>query len=159
MRAQSHRRRWRDPTGTVTVELVLLAPVFVALLCLVVGAGRLVDAHSELLGAARDAARAASQAASPSAAAMTARATAAADLIDDAIRCGQLAVHTDTSSFTRGGIVRVQVTCVTTLGDVTVAGFPGHETLSGSAAAPIDTYRSVLTDTAIPVVANSGGPR
>jgi len=132
----------RRDTGTVTVELVLLAPVFLALLLFIVGVGRLADAHGQIVGAARDAARAASQAPTPVAAETAARETAAGDLAGDGLTCGALTVATDTTAFTPGGVVRVRLSCVTTLADVAVAGFPGHKTLTASAAAPLDRYAS-----------------
>jgi Flp pilus assembly protein TadG len=135
-------RSRHDADGSVTVELVLLTPVFLALLMFVIGVGRLADANGQLAGAARDAARAASQSSSPAAAVTAAQQTAAADITGAGITCGHLDVRTDTSTFTPGGVVRVNVSCVTTLADVALAGFPGHKTLTAAAAAPLDRYAS-----------------
>jgi Flp pilus assembly protein TadG len=133
-------RAARDSTGSVSVELVLLTPVFLAVLALIVGAGRLDDAHGQLVGAARDAARAASQATSPSAAAAAATAAVTDDLA--ATACRAATVSTDTSRFVAGGTVAVHVTCAVTLADLTPGGmFPGHKSMSATATAPIDTYR------------------
>ena len=131
----------RSDGGSTTVELVLLAPVFLILLLFVVGVGRLADAHGQLVGAARDAARAASQTRDPAAAASAAKAAAAADLAGDGITCARFAVSTDTSKFRPGGVISVEVTCTTRLADVAMAGFPGHKTLGASATAPLETYR------------------
>ncbi len=129
--------------GSVTVELVLLAPALFAVLLFIVGVGRLADAHGQLVGAARDAARAASQARDPATADAAARHAASGDLTAAAIGCGRLTVTTDTTSFTPGGAVRVTVSCTATLADVAMAGFPGHETLRATAVAPLETYRGV----------------
>ena len=54
--------------GSMTVEFVLLAPLLLVLVLFLVLAGRVVEAHGQVDGAARDAARAASIARSPAAA-------------------------------------------------------------------------------------------
>ncbi len=132
-----------DQCGSTTVEVVLLAPVFFALLLFVVGLGRIADAHGQVVGAARDAARAASRASDPMTAAAAAHDTAAADLVGNTLSCTDLAVTTDTAAFTPGGVVRVSVRCTARLSDVALAGFPGHQTLTATAAAPVDTYRGL----------------
>ena len=48
----------RSDGGSITVEMVLLAPVVFAFFCFVIGVGRLDEAHGRVVGAARDAARA-----------------------------------------------------------------------------------------------------
>lgn len=133
-------RAARESSGSVSVELVLLTPVFLAVLALIVGAGRLDDAHGQLVGAARDAARAASQATSPA----TATAAAATAVTDDlaGTACRTATVRTDTSRFTADGTVAVHVTCAVALADLTPGGlFPGHKSMSATATAPVDTYR------------------
>lgn len=130
----------RGSGGSVSVELVLLTPVFLAVLALIVGAGRLDDAHGQLVGAARDAARAASQATSPGAATAAATATANGDLAGTA--CRTATVRTDTARFAAGGTVSVHITCAVALADVAPGGlFPGHKSMTATATAPIDTYR------------------
>lgn len=128
--------------GSVTVELVLLAPLFFAFFCFVVGLGRLDEAHGQLVGAASDAARAASLARDPAGAIRAANNTVRGDL-SGALSCRQVNVDVDTSRFTPGGLVRVTVSCTTGLGDVTVSGLPGAKTLTASASAPLDLYRGV----------------
>ena len=129
--------------GSVTVEFVLLAPVFVAFLCLVVGLGRLDEAHGQVVGAARDAARAASNARSPEEAVAAANDTARADVTGAGLTCRNLAVQVDTARFTPGGVVSVRVSCTTGLADVTISGLPGAKTMTADATAPLDTYRGV----------------
>jgi Flp pilus assembly protein TadG len=128
--------------GSVTVELVLLAPVLLALLGLIVGLGRIADAGGLVSGAARDGARAASLAGTPAAAAAAARTAAAADLIDAGLACPDSDVATATATFAPGGLVRVTVRCTVRLSDLAVPGFPGARTLRATSAAPIERYRS-----------------
>jgi len=133
----------RSDGGSITVEMVLLAPVVFAFFCFVIGVGRLDEAHGQVVGAARDAARAASNARTPAEAVAAANSTAHADLTSTGLTCRQVDVHVATSQFTPGGIVQVTVSCTTDLSDVTVSGLPGAKTLSASATAPLDTFRGV----------------
>lgn len=129
--------------GSVSVELVLLAPVLVAVLLLIVGLGQLSEAGGQLTGAARDGARAASQALSADAAPDAARSAVTADLVDSGRNCRNADVQVDTSRFAPGGTVRVRVICTYELSDLGFAGFPGRHTLTATATAPIERYRTV----------------
>ena len=144
LRAQATSCVRRDG-GSITVEMVLLAPVVFAFFCFVIGLGRLDEAHGQLVGAASDAARAASDARSPADAVATATTTAHADLDTAGLSCRDVSVHVDTGTFSPGGIVSVTVSCTTDLSDVTVSGLPGAKTLVASASAPLDRYRGVGT--------------
>jgi Flp pilus assembly protein TadG len=64
----------------MTVEFVLVAPLLLALVLFLVLAGRVVEAHGQVDGAARDAARAASIARSPGAAQAAADQAVSADV-------------------------------------------------------------------------------
>lgn len=128
--------------GTGTIELVIVTPVILMMLCLIVGLGRAADARGRLTGAVRDAARAASLAATPAAAAQAARDTALADLIGAGLECRQPQVNTDTSAWRPGGQVRVQVRCALDLSALVVSGLPGHRTLTADATVPLDRYTS-----------------
>jgi len=129
--------------GSTTVELVVLAPVVLALLLFTVGLGRIEDAQGKVDGAARDAARAASMASDATAAATTARQAAAADLTGADLDCRDLTVEVDTTGFTAGGDVAVHVGCTADLADVALSGLPGSKTLTARSVAPIETYRSI----------------
>lgn len=133
----------RSDGGSITVEMVLLAPVVFAFFCFVIGVGRLDEAHGQVVGAARDAARAASMARTPAEAVAAANSTAHADLTSTGLTCRQVNVHVATDQFRPGGIVQVTVSCTTDLSDVTVSGLPGSKTLSASTTAPLDTFRGV----------------
>ncbi|REE98316.1 TadE/TadG family type IV pilus assembly protein [Thermomonospora umbrina] len=141
-------RRWRGDGGGMSLELVLLTPVFVMFLMLLAAAGRVVDAQSQIDGAARDAVRAASIARSaPDAVRFAER--AAADSLRGTHWCqGGPRVSTDTGRWGPGGRVTVTVSCSVDLGDLAFIGLPGSRTFSGDAVAPIDTYTYRGTDTA-----------
>jgi Flp pilus assembly protein TadG len=143
--ATADESRRRGDRGSITVEMVLLAPLCFVFFCFVIGLGRLDEAHGKLVGAARDAARAASDTRSPTDAVTTAANTARANLASSGMSCRDVAVHVDTSQFKPGGVVNVAVTCTTDLSDVTVSGLPGAKTLTAVASAPLDTYRGATT--------------
>ena len=137
------RGHGRD-VGISTVELVILAPIFMSLVLLVVTAGRVQDAGVRVTGAARDGARAASLERTQDAAAEAARQAVRANMTGQGVGCaGGPIITVSTSAFTAGGRVDVTVRCTTDLGDVAVPGLPGSATLTKRASSPIETYRSV----------------
>jgi Flp pilus assembly protein TadG len=128
--------------GFSTLELVIITPFLLAFVLLVVGFGRVTHGRQEVQQAAAAAARAASLANTPGQAQTAAQQEAAADLAQAGISCQSSPPPTvDTSQFYAGGQVRVTITCVTNLSDLTVVGFPGHKTLTASATAPLEQYR------------------
>jgi Flp pilus assembly protein TadG len=130
----------RRDAGSMSLEMVLVTPVFVAFLMLLAGAGRMVDAQSQVDGAARDAVRAASVGRSAGAALRLAEEAASANLQGDDWCASGPSVATDTSDWRPGGRVAVTISCDVDLGDLTFIGLPGTKTLEGRAVAPIDTY-------------------
>lgn len=133
----------RRDAGSVSLELVVLSPVVLAVLCLVVGLARIADAGGEVTGAARDAARAASLVRTPEAARYAARDAVIGDLAAGSVACHDLQTVVDTSEFTAGGVVRVTVHCTVSLADVAIAGLPGSKMLTGTSTAPLELFRSV----------------
>jgi len=131
----------RADEGTTSVELVLVAPVFLAALLLVVGLGRIVEAEGRVQGAARDAARAASVARSAASAAEAARGAAAVNLEERGVSCTAFEVLVDTTDFRPGGQVRVSVACTADLSGLGMSGLPGSRTLRSEATAPLEQYR------------------
>jgi Flp pilus assembly protein TadG len=131
----------RADEGTTSVELVLVAPVFLAALLLVVGLGRIVEAEGRVQGAARDAARAASVARSAVSAAEAARGAAAVNLEERGVSCTAFEVLVDTTNFRPGGQVRVSVACTADLSGLGMSGLPGSKTLRSEATAPLEQYR------------------
>jgi Flp pilus assembly protein TadG len=127
--------------GGAAVEIVLVAPLLIAMFLFVVGLGRLASSREAVDGAARDGAREASVART------VGRARAAADqIVRDTLRqrdvtCRGLVVQVDTSSFRPGGTVAVDVSCDVDNADVVLSGLPGRATLHGAFVAPVDTFR------------------
>jgi hypothetical protein len=130
--------------GSVTVELVLIFPVLLGFLFLMVAAGRLSDARSDVVSTAADAARAASL--QPTAAVAQAQASAAAQdtASGERLNCrgGPEVDTTFPGGFGPGGIVRVEVHCAVATGDLTFIGLPITVDLHDVAWEPIDANRS-----------------
>ena len=140
-------------SGSAAAELVLVTPLLLIMLMLIVAAGRLVLARSQVDGAAAQAARAASLAAGAAAAGPAADAAAQAALAGDTITCGQLTVTADTADFAPGGEVSVTVSCTVSLSGLLLLRLPGSETLTATATAPIDEFRVIAPG---PQAAGSG---
>jgi hypothetical protein len=129
-------RRRRD-RGSMAIETVLLAPVFVLFLMFLAGAGRLVEAQGEVNGAARDAARAASVQRT-----LDGAASAAEEIVTAALdgECSGPAVSLDGSRWEEGGEIRAEVTCEL---DLDFLGFGAARTMTGVAVVPLEQFRRV----------------
>lgn len=130
--------------GSATLELVVLAPALLALVLLVVAAGRVAAAGAQVDGAARDASRAASLERTATAARAAARDTAAASLAGQRLTCRSMTVRVTGSFAAPPGTpaaVRTSVGCTVALGDVALPGLPGVKTLTADYTSVLDTYR------------------
>jgi hypothetical protein len=132
-------RRPAEPagdTGSMAVEMILLAPILVGFLLLVVAFGRYVSVRGEVEAASRDAVRAASMERSAGAAAASAQRTANAALngwtCDDIILGG---------AFQAGGTIEVSLRCHVRFSDLGLLGLPGEASVTGDSSAPLDLYR------------------
>ncbi|RKS76297.1 TadE-like protein [Actinomadura pelletieri DSM 43383] len=132
--------------GSMSLEMVLVTPIFVVFLLFLAAVGRMVDAQSQMDGAARDAVRAASIARSAASARNLAADTAASGLRNTSWCAGGPSVQTDVSDWRPGGRVGVTITCDVDLGDLSFIGLPGTKRLRGEAVAPIDTFTFRGTD-------------
>jgi Flp pilus assembly protein TadG len=143
--------RHRDPRGTrgraeptdrgsVAVEVVLVAPLLIALLLLVAGLGRIAHTRGEVDGAAADAARTASLHRDPAQAQRAGQDAARAYL--GPRTCRDVEVVIDTASFRPGGQVTALVRCTASLTGLGLSGLPGSRTFTATAVAPLDAYRS-----------------
>lgn len=118
--------------GSMTVEMVFLGPLLVAVMLFLYFAGRVVEAHDQVDGAARDAARAAS----------LARSAAGAQTAADQAVSGDL-YGWCAPPILRGFVPGSQAVTVTLHCrlDLSFTGFgPAH--LSGYAIAPLDQFVS-----------------
>jgi Flp pilus assembly protein TadG len=135
----------RDPDrGDAALELIILAPVLLALIALVIAAGRSSVARGSVDAAARDAARQASLARSPGEARIAAELSAQAALRQDGLDCTPT-VSVDTVGFSvplgHPAEVSATVSCQVPLSDLVVPGLPGSVTLSYTFSSPLDPYR------------------
>ena len=139
------RRRWPGEEGSAALELVILAPVLLALLGLVIAAGRTSIAQGSVDAAARDAARQASIALTPAPASLAGELSARAALRRDGLDCSP-AVIVDTGQFSippgRPAAVTATVTCAVSLASLTLPGLPGTARLRATFTSPLDIYRS-----------------
>jgi Flp pilus assembly protein TadG len=133
--------------GVVTTELVIVMPVLICFLFMVIAAGRLTDARSDVVGAAGDAARVASLQQSAAAARVQAQAAATDTVSGENLNCkGGPQVETEflpRGQFERGATVHVEVTCTVDTRDLTFIGLPLSVTLFEEAWEPIDAHRSL----------------
>lgn len=131
--------------GSAALELAVLAPVLLALVGLVIAAGRTSIAQGSVDAAARDAARQASIALTPQAAQAASRASASAALRADGLDC-RPSVSVDTAGFGvppgQPAAVSATVTCTVSLSNLALPGLPGHRTLTATFTSPLDVYRS-----------------
>lgn len=139
-RPPDRRRRAESSTGSATLELVVVAPAFLALVMLAVAAGRITHAEALVDGAAR--------AASLERSAETADAAAdnavAASLDGHDVTCRSLGVDVAGDFAAPVGSpasVRVVVGCRVALSDVALPGLPGSRTLRAEYTSVIDTFR------------------
>jgi Flp pilus assembly protein TadG len=133
-------------TGNAALELVILAPILLALLSLVIAAGRTTVAQGSVDAAARDAARQASIALTPSDAQTAGLVSARDALRQDGLDCSP-AVVIDTSQFTSVPVglpatVTAVVSCAVPLANLALPGLPGTARLSARFTSPLDIYRS-----------------
>lgn len=127
------------------MELAILTPLLVAVLLLVVLAGRLVLARQEVGSAAADAARAASLAATPASAQLVAEQAVSSDLESHRVTCSTESVSVDTADFSPGGSVSVSVSCKASLSGLSLLRVPGSAILSSRDTEVIDRYRALGT--------------
>ncbi|MEV4110542.1 TadE/TadG family type IV pilus assembly protein [Nonomuraea sp. NPDC049695] len=123
--------------GSMAVETVMLAPVFLLFLMFLAGAGVLVETQGRVNGAARDAARAASVQRSFDEAEAAAKAVADSALTGP---CGSPSVSLDGSAWEQGGQVQAEVSCEL---DLAFLGFGGAKQMTGTAVVPIEQFRRV----------------
>jgi Flp pilus assembly protein TadG len=131
--------------GNAPLELVILAPVLLALIALVIAAGRTVLAQNSVAAAARDAARQASIARTAGEARANARSGALSELAQQGLHCTSTSVHLNLAGFgVPPGLpasVSATVTCHVSLADLALPGLPGSRTLVATFSSPLDPYR------------------
>lgn len=136
----------RADVGNAPLELLILAPVILALIGLVIAAGRISVAQGSVDAAARDAARQASISLTPAAGRQAALSTANAALRADGLRCKPV-VRLDlepgfSTPLGQPAQVSASVSCSVPLSDLLVPGMPGSRILTARFTSPLDPYRS-----------------
>jgi len=132
--------------GSISVELVVLAPALMLLLLLIAAGARVVEVQGHIDGAARDAARAASLARSPDDAQRFAQQAAQADL-GTTSWCSPRTVSATVSGFpgpgplpAGGAAVTATVSCTVNMSPFRALGFAAGLRFTGQAAAPLDPF-------------------
>ena len=143
MTGRAHRQA---DDGNAALELVILAPVLLALLGLVIAAGRTSIAQGSVDAAARDAARQASISLTAAAAQAAGQASARAALRRVGLDCTPVIVI-DTGQFETvppgvPATVSASVTCTVSLANLALPGLPGSASLRARFTSPLDIYRS-----------------
>jgi len=132
--------------GNAPLELLILAPVILALIGLVIAAGRTSVAQGSVDAAARDAARQASISVSPAAARQAALSTANSALRADGLHCKPVVRLSLEPGFStplgQPAQVSATVSCTVPLSDLLVPGVPGSRRLTARFTSPLDPYRS-----------------
>lgn len=129
-------------SGSMSVELAILSPVFVMFLLLLIAVGRIVDVKSQIEGAARDGARAASVARSQDQGEILAREAALESLGGNFCAATPNDGNVDVEGvWEPGGHVTVTVRCTVDLTRLNLINVNVNQEYTGLATAPIDTYR------------------
>lgn len=131
--------------GSMSVELVVIAPALVLMLLLIGAGGRWVESHGALDGAARDAARAASVGRTAEDADTLAHQAAQADLSTSGwCDGGTVAVGVNgfpaTATIAQGTDITVTVSCSVNMAPFTMLGFRAATPVTAQAVAPLDPF-------------------
>lgn len=137
--------------GSTTLEVVVIGPALLALLALVIAAGRVALAGQSVPTAAAEAARDTRHATrdtslqrAPGAGAANGQDTARRVLDGQGLHCMSTEIVVDATDLAlpvgRPGAVTVEVACRVQLSDVGLPRMPGTKTLRASSSMPIDPW-------------------
>ena len=136
-------------SGSTTLEVIILTPIFILLLMFVVFCGRWQGANQDVHSAAGSSARAATLESDHAGARGAAVATARSTLGDNVVSCIVMHVEVDVAPggggarLRNGDEVTVTVTCEISLNDVAGLNLGGGKrTATASATEVVDRYRS-----------------
>jgi len=131
--------------GSMSIELVALAPVLALLILFLIAVGRISLAGDAAQAAANAAAREASLSRTTAAAQQDANAAAQASMSQSGYACNSLTVNIDDSGLNvplgQVGSVSSTITCTLNLSDIALPGLPGVWTIERDASSPVDAYR------------------
>lgn len=132
-------QRFQGDRGTAAIELPIAVFALVLVFMLMIGGLRISNMNGDVQSAAHAGARAAATERNLGAAQAAAQSVVTRSLADSGVGCPAPSVSV--SGNPNGGTVRVSVTCVVSLSDVTAAGFPGSRTVTASAVEVTDQLR------------------
>ena len=127
--------------GSISVEVAVIAPALIAMLLMIVFAGRVAELDGTVQRAAGQAARAASLRQHPSDAVSDAARTARQNLAAAGAACEALDIEVNTEDFRPAGSVTVTVVCGVAMSDVARIGLPGRRTFTATSVEVVDAYR------------------
>jgi Flp pilus assembly protein TadG len=142
LRARLAGLRAAPEAGSTTLEMTLLAPVFILLFLLVVALGRVTTAHARVQDAASAGARAATLAPNAAAAASAAQSATAQSLANAGVVCRSFSVQASVGSLAPGSTVSVRVDCSVGLADVAGLRLPGASAQSATSVSVVDRFRN-----------------
>lgn len=132
----------RTDRGSAGIETVFAVTGLLLMLFFVVGGMRVVNTNGDVASAARAGARAAATARTPSQASSDAQAVVSNMLAGRGVACAGGPSVSVSGAGVPGNAVTVTVTCVVSLGDVVLAGFPGSRNVTVSAVEYVDATRA-----------------
>lgn len=131
-------------TGSVSLELAVIAPALLAFLAMVIAGGRVAIADQAVAQAAAQAARDASLTRSSPAGAAAAHARVAAVLDGQGLLCAEKSVLVDAGALNAAagtpGKVSVAVSCTVNWSDLALPGVPGRATLRAEGTSPVERW-------------------
>lgn len=139
MTTRTRPTRCGGDDGSAAIEAPIAVTALILVLLVIVGGLRISNMNGDVQSAAHAGARAAAAERDSGAAQAAASRVVSAALAESGVGCGSPAVGV--SGDLSGGAVRVTVTCVVSLSDVTMAGFPGSRTVTVSAVELTDQLR------------------
>lgn len=140
------RQARRNERGSTAIETLMMATAAVAIVIVVVAAGRYVDGSAQANDAAYAAARAASLEPTQAGGIAAGRQAAEQSLAERGKNCLNLSVSFAGSDFNPGGQIVAEVSCTVTLIDTgsvgTQLGLHTNKVFTERAVVPIETYRN-----------------
>lgn len=136
-------KRLHLQSGSAAVEVVLLAPVLLALLALIVGAGRVVVIRSAVESVVRESARSATQASNAEHALSIVESRSDDVAAEMGLDPAKMVVRTDLGEFSRGAPMVVSATYRVQLNDLPAFGLiPGSFVLSARHVETVERHKS-----------------
>lgn len=128
--------------GGESLELLIIAPIVLAIFLAAVAVGRYQLGSGKIDQAAGAGARAASQQLTQDAAHTAALEAAESSLTAAGVTCQGITVSVDTGGYQAAAAgaaqVQVTVTCGVSWSDLTIPGWPGSKTITSQATSPLD---------------------